>query len=467
MKNRFRKNLKAALCLMTTALMLAGFSVPAFASFDNETRDGVVSIQWSGPYIADDGSIKITSGSSGTGFFVGDGEAQYIVTNYHVADSYINVDQVVKDNFDVVSALYKKTYGSNEIEEYQATLKNAKSLFPLHAVYGDNDYEEVYEVAYNKEKDLAILRLNAPTDKRKPLALQPLSEDLAGKEVYAVGYPAVADRVKKSLTSYGKNDVTVTTGIINRIITIQGTGMKVYQTDAKIRGGNSGGPLVDEYGNVLGINYSSATEAVDPNLNYAICVDELLPLLTNNNIPYQLASNAIPASNPNPVSDSETTPVPAPELAPDSNDLTDYWWVLLIVIGVVGAFFIIKQRGKAAPAAAPQIVQPAVPAVSNASVHLICNGGHFAGTTFPVNGSLSIGRDPKRCQVVFPSDTKGISSLHCEVSVQPSGVWLTDKSSTYGTFLSGGRKLNAGESVQIRSGDSFYLADPKNEFKIL
>jgi len=42
-----------------------------------------------------------------------------------------------------------------------------------------------------------------------------------------------------------------------------------------------------------------------------------------------------------------------------------------------------------------------------------------------------------------------------------------DSGSTYGTFLAGGRKLNANETVTLKPGDSFYLADPKNEFKVL
>ena len=78
-----------------------------------------------------------------------------------------------------------------------------------------------------------------------------------------------------------------------------------------------------------------------------------------------------------------------------------------------------------------------------------------------------MGRDPQRCQVVFPSDTKGISSMHCELRQQGPSVTLKDSGSTYGTFLAGGRKLNANESVMLKPGDSFYLADTKNEFKVL
>jgi hypothetical protein len=48
------------------------------------------------------------------------------------------------------------------------------------------------------------------------------------------------------------------------------------------------------------------------------------------------------------------------------------------------------------------------------------------------------------------------------VTLQGQSVTLTDKGSTYGTFLAGGRKLNAGEPAALRSGDSFYVADSAN-----
>jgi pSer/pThr/pTyr-binding forkhead associated (FHA) protein len=98
---------------------------------------------------------------------------------------------------------------------------------------------------------------------------------------------------------------------------------------------------------------------------------------------------------------------------------------------------------------------------------LICTNGHFNGVRFPINNNLAIGRNPKLCQIVFPDDTQGISSLHCEITILATGIFLTDKGSTYGTFLLDGRKLAAHESVPLAPGAGFYLADRKNEFKLL
>jgi len=95
---------------------------------------------------------------------------------------------------------------------------------------------------------------------------------------------------------------------------------------------------------------------------------------------------------------------------------------------------------------------------------LICTKGQYAGANFTINGSLSIGRDPKRCQLVI-SNANGISSMHCEIRAGANGITLTDMGSTNGTFV-GGRKLSANEIVTLNNGDSFYLADGGNEFRI-
>jgi hypothetical protein len=119
------------------------------------------------------------------------------------------------------------------------------------------------------------------------------------------------------------------------------------------------------------------------------------------------------------------------------------------------------------PPPTPMPSAPAAYSPAGAQRQLLCTSGPMAGATYPLSGSLRIGRDPARCQIIFPKETAGISSLHCEVQPQPSGALLIDQGSTYGTFLLNGRKLNANESVMLNPGDGFYLAESKNTFKIL
>jgi putative serine protease PepD len=101
-------------------------------------------------------------------------------------------------------------------------------------------------VAKDASKDLAILRITAPARELHPLSLADSSSLNVGDAVLAIGDP------------YGLTD-TATAGIIsalNRTITAP-DGSKItdaIQTDAALNSGNSGGPLLDASGQVIGVN---------------------------------------------------------------------------------------------------------------------------------------------------------------------------------------------------------------------
>ncbi|HVR97802.1 MAG TPA: trypsin-like peptidase domain-containing protein [Thermoanaerobaculia bacterium] len=98
------------------------------------------------------------------------------------------------------------------------------------------------------EKDLAVLRIEAPADRLRPLPVG-RSEDLrVGQAVFAIGNPFGFDQ-------------TLTTGVISALgREILGFGnvpiRDVVQTDAAINPGNSGGPLLDSAGRLIGVNTS-------------------------------------------------------------------------------------------------------------------------------------------------------------------------------------------------------------------
>lgn len=94
-------------------------------------------------------------------------------------------------------------------------------------------------------------------------------------------------------------------------------------------------------------------------------------------------------------------------------------------------------------------------------------GGYFDGKEIPINGRITFGRDPDRCSVVYPGSTRGISSLHCQVALEGEKVILKDLGSTYDTYLKDGRKLTANKPQVLNCGDSFYLADSMNLFRVL
>jgi S1-C subfamily serine protease len=118
------------------------------------------------------------------------------------------------------------------------------------------------------DRDLAVLRIEAPKDKLPPIAIGSSRDLLVGQRVYAIGNPFGLDQ-------------TLTTGLVsalNREIesfnnrTIRG----VIQTDAAINPGNSGGPLLDSAGRLIGVNTQIASPSgASAGIGFAIPVDEV------------------------------------------------------------------------------------------------------------------------------------------------------------------------------------------------
>jgi S1-C subfamily serine protease len=123
-------------------------------------------------------------------------------------------------------------------------------------------------VGYFADRDLAVLKINAPKDKLPPLAVGTSRDLLVGQRVYAIGNPFGLDQ-------------TLTIGIVsalNREIesfnnrTIRG----VVQTDAAINPGNSGGPLLDSAGRLIGVNTQIASPSgASAGIGFAIPADEV------------------------------------------------------------------------------------------------------------------------------------------------------------------------------------------------
>jgi len=109
-----------------------------------------------------------------------------------------------------------------------------------------------------QDKDLALLRISTSGVPALPLGTS--DAGVVGIDVFAVGSP---------LGLQG----TVTKGIVSAIRRMNG--LTLLQIDAPINAGNSGGPLVDENGVVLGINTSKLTGGSAEGLGFAVAVDEV------------------------------------------------------------------------------------------------------------------------------------------------------------------------------------------------
>lgn len=147
--------------------------------------------------------------ATGTGFVIT--EDGYIVTNAHV--------------------IYDDEYKSGEATE-------------VSVLFSDETEQEASIVAYDIETDIAVLKVNQTG--LTPATLGDSDELRVGELVIAIGNPLGFDL-------FG----SVTSGIVsavNRQISINEKNMTLIQTDAAINSGNSGGPLLNSCGQVIGIN---------------------------------------------------------------------------------------------------------------------------------------------------------------------------------------------------------------------
>src|ERR1043166_8281269 len=96
------------------------------------------------------------------------------------------------------------------------------------------------------DKDLAVLRIDAPPDRLHPIPLGTSKDLQVGQSVFAIGNPFGLDQTltKGLISALGREIESVTRRPIQGVI----------QTDAAINPGNSGGPLLDSAGRLIGVN---------------------------------------------------------------------------------------------------------------------------------------------------------------------------------------------------------------------
>ena len=124
------------------------------------------------------------------------------------------------------------------------------------------------------DNDLAVLQIDAPADKLKALAIGTSSDLEVGQTVYAIGNP------------FGQS-LTFTHGIVSaldrEIQSITDRPIKgVIQTDASLNPGNSGGPLLDREGRLIGVNTAiTSPSGGNVGIGYAIPVDTVNQVVTD------------------------------------------------------------------------------------------------------------------------------------------------------------------------------------------
>ena len=173
------------------------------------TNRGVVNITTKSARV--DGFFLLEIPEEGTGSGAVLDKAGHVLTNYHVVEGAREV---------AVTLFNQKTY--------EASLVGADPV-----------------------NDIAVIRIDSPKDELHPIQLGDSRNLQVGMRVYAIGNPFGLER-------------TMTTGIIsslNRSLQVHAgrTIKSIIQIDAAVNPGNSGGPLLDSHGRVIGINTAIAS----------------------------------------------------------------------------------------------------------------------------------------------------------------------------------------------------------------
>jgi 2-alkenal reductase len=173
------------------------------------------------------GVVSIQTGQSEGSGFVFDGDG-HVVTNQHVVEGTSEVEVAFASGF--------KAYGT--------------------------------VIGSDADADIAVIKVDAPTDQIYPLAIGDSSTLNVGEQVVAIGNP------------FGLSG-TMTLGIVSALGRTQTSHIDpesggrystadIIQTDAAINPGNSGGPLFNLKGEVVGINQSIRTEAFNGTTGNAV-----------------------------------------------------------------------------------------------------------------------------------------------------------------------------------------------------
>jgi S1-C subfamily serine protease len=437
--------------LITMLILSLSYSVVSSAEMAlKDVKKGVVRI------LTNDGYNYY----QGSGFAIGlQGEpVTYIVTNYHVIEDQTEINLYFDE--------------SNQ--------------YPL----------EVTDIVF-RDNDIALVKLREPLDSLQPLVIETEIIGESGDNILALGFPGISDSIDESFTGYPE-DITVTSGIISKIA--ETNNARFYQIDANISGGNSGGPLINEQGYVIGINsFGILNEdgSMAAGYNGSYLLERLIKALDDNNIPFTTAKDMAKEAVETDQQETTDTPKPTntndqmadetPQSSPDDNsdhnldtpatneegNVTNlilmavalFASLIAVIIIIIVVSISSKKKKNMTPPVIMPVYAPAQPIKKIPQVVGIT--GYQAGKVFPVQGNVTFGRNPAS-KIAYPEDYKGISGNHCIIQYDEVNALflLMDLGSSYGTFLENGQMIQKNSRVALSHGDKFYLASPVELFEV-
>lgn len=317
---------------------------------------------------------------------------------------------------------------------------------------------ETLEVAFEPgvRQKLTILEVDARRDLAlasfegsSPPPLKISAEDDLAKSaaLIVIGFPGGADQNDDESWKYVP--ASVSNGIVSRQHTDPDNVM-VVQTNATMNPGNSGGPMLDTCGRVLGVATRVRRGLVVEGLNWGVHGVEVRAFLEGAKQDHTAEAGACGA--------------PATPTRPAL--------VALSAVALLGLGFVVWRRrprgieapgpgGDRRPAIGPG-PGPDAPRRAAASIRFLT--GPLEGDQHPVSSGDTVGRDAEIADILLPERTPGVSRRHVEFWFEKGGWTVRDCWSSGGTRVDG-RALTPGERTVLRPGATVVLGDDGVSFR--
>jgi S1-C subfamily serine protease len=466
-KNEMSRNLSRKFivvvfaCLFLQAVFPTNvLAKPDFAAVEKSVGKIVAYVELNGQYVAL---------GSGTGFLVS--PEGHVVTNFHVVSLPEEIVELVQRNTGrrITNGLCDK----------------------LMVFFSKEKYFEAQVVAHDAQKDIAVLKIENPSS--PALAISSNDPDMRfkkGFDIYALGFPSVAEfdssaeafvdyataiangRARPSNMSFQVSAVP-TRGILSNydVQNEDGVSRRVILLDLTISPGNSGGPLFDDCGRVIGINTFGRTDLDlsgwngDPaeliqklgfvnNANFAVDAAELVAVLKTNSINAEIVGSQCRSSG-----SAGTAP----------------WWF-------AGAAIILASAALVVALKRPQVIRESIDRLSRriskndedpnkdrtaddigafrVQIYSSRQGKELADRLVTTNG-LTLGAEPTVCNLTLDSAAK----KHLELKAGDGYLLIRDTYSRVGTSLNG-TQLRPGEWAMAAPGDKITLGGAGYEIRV-
>jgi Trypsin-like peptidase domain/FHA domain len=379
-----------ACCLALLATLSCITLGCAAAADPTQMKDSTVRIvcAWNGLYYA------------GSGFVLGMDTRTYVATNQHVV------------------------YCADKGEQQALFIVLSRSTGRQATIVWSDD-----------RTDLAIISVSGSLG-RPPVTLADTADLTEGEPVTVVGFPGAADKLVQSDEMALPS---VFTGTISLVVTSV-NGVRYFEYYPLMVPGNSGGPVFNDAGEVIGI---VSMREIKTGLGAAVDVSELIPHLRALEVPYSTASM---------VTGMSTTVI--------------ILSIAVILLFSAGGVLIATSSGRALLSGNTTRFTASHTEARAARLRVL--SGPLQGMETPILDRVILGRDPAKAHVVYPESDALVSRRHCEIVFDSARMQfeVRDLGSRNGTFVVRGkaasRRLVPEVPERLEPGDKVLVGSPRN-----